>query len=143
MNIFEDSKYRVVEGISEKVNGRSLLEALNDIDQRLELIENRFHKTERKSSTTRSQQMLLLYHLGVIDKLAEFKISNKKKAKLLSVLLNASQDNIEGDLSSIYKKNSPLKSVFNYEVVSKTFSDAGMKELAEESDRILDQLKRR
>jgi hypothetical protein len=138
---YDESKYLVIQGLlGNHVNGRSLQDAINDIDQRLELLENRLFKTERKSSTTRSQQMLLLLHLGVLDKLNEFNISNKKKAKLLSVLLNASQDNIEGDLSAIYKKDSYLRSSINYEVVSKTFKDAGIKELAEDTDKILDQL---
>jgi hypothetical protein len=114
--------------------------ALTDIDQRLTELETRVFRTERKTLTTRAQQMLLLHHLGVLDQLNEFKISNKKKAKLLSVLLNASEANIEDDLSSINKKASYLKTSNNYGVITKAFKDAGLKDLYEQSDKILDQL---
>jgi hypothetical protein len=116
--------------------------ALKDIDERLSEIETRVFKTERKTLTTRAQQMLLLQHLGVLELLSGFNISNKKKAKLLSVLLNASEANIEDDLSAIHKKTSYLRSSNNYRVVTKTFKDAGLKQLFEQTDIILDTVTR-
>ena len=50
-----------------------------DIDERLRELEERVFKTARKTDTTRSQQMLLMRDLGLLDKLNEFKISNKKR----------------------------------------------------------------
>src|SRR5690348_14957432 len=86
-----------------------LTENFADIDERLSDIEHKVNPTAKKILSTRSQQMLLLHHLGFLDKLNEFNISNKKKAKLLSILLNASPDNIEGDLSIIYNPKSKIK----------------------------------
>lgn len=85
--------------------------------------------------------MLLMRDLGLLDKLNEFKISNKKKAKLLSILLNASPDNIEGDLSSIHRKDYKHINVLNYEFLLKTYNTVGLKELAESTDITLDKLK--
>ena len=113
---------------------------LNDavINAKLNALEKKAFKTARKSETTRAQQMLLLQHMGFF-KSDYFKniSSTKKKAKLLSVLLNASADNIEGDLSSMNNKNSPLKTVANYELLVKTFEESGLYDLAKEADKEL------
>lgn len=133
------SKYKV-RSMSGRINEFMLNESLSDIDDRLRELENRVLKTERKIITTRAQQMLILKHLGFLDALNSFNISSIKKAKLLSILLNASQDNIKDDLSAINKKVSYLKSTANYKVVNKAFKDSGIKNLEEESDKILDEL---
>jgi hypothetical protein len=112
-----------------------------DIDERLRELEERVFKTARKTDTTRSQQMLLMRDLGLLDKLNEFKLSNHKKAKLLSILLNASPDNIEGDLSSIHRKDYKHINVLNYEFLLKTYNTVGLKELSESTDITLDELK--
>lgn len=112
-----------------------------DIDERLRDLEDRVFKTARKTDTTRGQQMLLLRDLGLLDKLNELPISNHKKALLLSVLLNASADNIEGDLSNINRKDFKQISIPNYEFLLKTYKTVGLKELAQKTDIVLDKLK--
>ena len=111
-----------------------------DIDERLRDLEHKVNPTAKKILSNRSQQMLILHHLGVLDKLNEFQISNKKKAKFLSILLNASSDNIEDDLSVILKPKSKLTTAANYKVVNAAFKQSGIKTLDEETDIILDKL---
>jgi hypothetical protein len=104
------------------------------------LIEDRLKKLEEKvfklgkPPTTRSQQILLMHHLGLLDIILKLKISNKKKSILLSTILNSSQDNIEGDLSNIFKKKSPLRTPLNYAFLHKTFTEVGLIDLAVETE---------
>lgn len=115
---------------------------VNDIEDRITELEDRVFKKERKIVTTRAQQMLLMYHLGLLDRFDDFEISNKKKALILSVLLNASQDNIEGDLSHIRKKKSAIKTAENYALLKKVFHSAGLKKGALEIEQLLDELEK-
>jgi hypothetical protein len=91
-----------------------------------------------KVNATRAQQMLLLQKLGFFDT-PYFKsiASTKKKAKLLSFILNASADNIEGDLTGMNAPSSPLRIAKNYELLIKTFEQAGLSKLAAEADKEL------
>lgn len=135
----QTSKY-IIRVMSGRINDFLLSENLSDIDDRLKELESRVLKTERKTITHRAQQMLILHHLGVLEKLNDLDISGIKKSKLLSALLNASQENIKDDLSAINKKESYLKNTANYKVVNKIFKDAGLKKLVDETDKILDNL---
>jgi hypothetical protein len=121
-------------------SNKSLTSNFADIDQRLKDLEHKVNPTAKKIVSNRSQQMLMLHHLGVLDKLSEFKISNKKKAKFLSILLNASPDNIEGDLSNIHNPKSPLNTVANYKVVVDAFKHSGIKKIVDEAQTILEKL---
>ena len=56
------------------------------------------------------------------------------------MLLNASADNIEGDLSGMNSKNSSLKTEKNYEFLIKTFQNAGLKDLENEANKELDNI---
>ena len=123
-------------------NSFSLKNHFADIDERLRDLEHKVNPTAKKILSTRSQQMLLLFHLGILDKLKDFNISNKKLAKLLSILLNASPDNIEKDLSQIYNPKSDLTTVNNYEILQKVFKDAGIKDLDTKTENILNELRK-
>ena len=115
---------------------------IRKLARRVDDLEEKVFKTARKSTTTRSQQMLLLYELGILDKLNELNLSNKKKADLLSTLLNASADNIEKDLSEIYKKDSSLKTENNYKFLLATYKQTGLKKHAEIADIVLDEIQK-
>lgn len=119
---------------------RHLQAALKDIDTRLLELEKRVLKTARKDTTTKGQQLLLFKQLGLLEKLAELKLSGNKKAKLLSVLLNANKDNIEGDLNNLNKTKSSLRIVENYKFLVKTYKEVGLKILAEMADAELDKI---
>lgn len=132
-----NSPYKPVIG---KFTNSKLLDHFADVHERLTDIEHKINPTSKKISSNRSQQMLILHHLGVLDILSEFKISNKKKAKLLSILLNASPDNIENDLSSIHNPNSKLKTVTNYTLINDAFSKADIKIISDSTAKILKNL---
>ena len=104
------------------------------IEDRLKKLEEKVFKLG-KSPTTRSQQMLLLKHLGLLDIILKLDISNKKKSILLSSILNSSQDNIEGDLSIINSKTSKLRTTENYAFLIKAFDETGLKELSLEMEK--------
>jgi hypothetical protein len=110
------------------------------VEKRLNDIENKVFRTAKKSFTTRAQQMLILYHLGLLEKINELPISKKKKAKLLSVLLNANADNIEGDLTYSQKRMSDLRIKENYSFLTELFQEVGLQELANQTDIVLDKL---
>jgi len=105
------------------------------LEKRVLELETKASKTARKTLTTRSQQILILKYLGFFSAKVDLNISNKKKSKLLSVLLNASSDNIEGDLSDLNKKISSLKSSTNYDVLIQTFTEAGLKDIVREIEK--------
>jgi len=123
-----------------RISRSGVNEALIDIDKRLNDIEHKINPTAKKILSNRSQQMLLLHHLGLLEKLNEFDISGKKKAKLLSILLNASSDNIEGDLHTILNPKSKLNTIANYKVINTAFKQAGIKQLADKTGDILKEL---
>lgn len=115
--------------------------AFGFINERLNELEHKVFNKGKKAPSTRAQQMLLLQQMGFFES-THFKniASTKKKAKLLSVLLNASADNLEGDLSGMNSKNSSLKTEKNYELLIKTFQDAGLKELEKDANIELDNI---
>ncbi|KAA9038450.1 hypothetical protein FW778_12860 [Ginsengibacter hankyongi] len=123
-------------------NKNQFNEIFADIDERLSDIEHKVNPTAKKILSTRAQQMLLLHHLGFLDKLGEFGISNKKKAKILSILLNASPDNIGKDLSMIYDPVSRIKTSGNYKVINAAFKQAGIKTLIDDTEIILEKLEK-
>jgi hypothetical protein len=112
------------------------------LEERVAKLEEKVNKTARKDQTTLRQQLLLLHHTGMLDTLNDLKMSREKKAKLLSVLLNGSFDNIRDYLTEVNKRDSQLKTVTNYNVIVKTFKESGLKALEEKTDIILDQLKK-
>ena len=115
-------------------------EALEDIDRRLNDLEFKASKNGKKPEISRAEKMLLMHHLGLLDKLRELNISNKKIAKLIFFLINASQDNIEGDLSAIQNPNNYLKTKSNFKFLVKALNDAGLEKHEKEAQKILDEI---
>jgi hypothetical protein len=114
------------------------------IEKRFIDIEDKIYKSKRKIQTTRAQQMLLLMHLGFVNSILDFKMTVNKKAKLLSLLLNASAENIEGDLSQIQNEMSPeLATRTNYEFLVATFKDLGMEDQLKATEVILEKINKR
>lgn len=110
---------------------------MREMSDRLEKLENTVNKTKRKDNTSRGQQILILYHLGLLDKINELNLSNVKKAKLLATLLNSSEQNIRQDLTEVYKQDSELKHSTNYTFLNQLFSELGLNELEKKTDKIL------
>lgn len=134
--------------IKSKYGGESFLHGqptfadLADIDQRLRELESRVFKYDKTKLTTRSQQMLLMKDLGFLDIIRNLNISQKKQANLLSVLLNASADNIKDDLTYMNQKDYTMYNKENLTLALKTYTDAGLKELAEKTTKSLDETHR-
>jgi len=124
-------------------HNQKMIDTINNyvITNRLAQLEKNTAKKAIKVLSTRAQQMLLLQQMGFFES-AKFKsiTSNKKKAKLLSYILNASADNIEGDLTAMNLKNSYLKTVKNYELLIKTFQEAGLKDMEKAANKELDNI---
>lgn len=110
------------------------------INQRFNDLEYKASKNGKKPDVSRGEKMLLLHHLGVLDRLEAKSKSKTKLAKVLSLLLNASPDNIEKDLSDRKNPQSYLKTKRNYEFLAQTFGEAGLKEEKEKVDKILEDI---
>ena len=138
--ILPDSVYRTI--LSSDSSELNLVVTL--IEKRLNDIEDKVFKTARKSETTRAQQMLLLKHLGMLDRIIDLPIKGFQKARLLSILLNASAENIEGDLSHIQNDNAPdLVTSRNYNFLLATFKEVDLSDKATEMDNILSKINKK
>lgn len=80
---------------------------------------------------------MLLHHLGLLDKINELGLSNVKQARLLSVLLNASQENIRHDLSIVNEKESELMHEINYKFLVELFNELKLSKHELDAQKIL------
>jgi DNA-binding helix-hairpin-helix protein with protein kinase domain len=115
----------------------------DEVGRRLSELEHRVFRTARKSDTTKAQQILLFNELGLLDVIYKLDTTNKNKAKLLSILLNCSEDNVKKDVASINKKDSSLKNSFNYKFLVETFKQVGLNDLKKSAETELDRLLRK
>ena len=113
---------------------------LSDIDDRIEQLEKKVFMGERKINSTRAQQMLLLHKLGFLESLKKFGMGRTQKAKLLSMILNATPGNIAGDLSQIDLPYADIKTAENYQFIKKVFENAGLDDLANSTEIELNKL---
>src|SRR5512138_2897779 len=93
---------------------------LTKIRQRLDLLEEAVFKKPKRLRATRSQRVLILKHLGLLEKIDELNLQQNQKASLISMLLDADPDNIEKDLSQVHKKDSRLISEQNFTFLEET-----------------------
>jgi hypothetical protein len=114
--------------------------ALIELKERVKRLEDKTFK-KKKPPTTLSQQILLLYHLGMLDKIYELPVSNVKKAELLAIILNGDASNTKKAIESIPKKEkSDLTIPFNYEFLKETFHDLELYELSQKMNSILEKM---
>ncbi|HXB40403.1 MAG TPA: hypothetical protein VNZ49_07655 [Bacteroidia bacterium] len=118
-----------------KLDEHALREAIADIDDRIEKIEKKVFKSSR-SPANLSQQMLIFHHLGILDKITKLETSTNKKAKLLSVLLDADLDNTESFVSNINR----AKNLTNYKFLSDLFKTSGLNDLNEVAEKEYDKI---
>jgi hypothetical protein len=111
--------------------------------ERIEDLEDRTFPRGKKEGTTRAQQMLLLKHTGLLDAIDSLGITKKQKANFLSRLLNASADNIEGDLTTINTPKYPLINKENYQFLLQTFEQTGLTKQKKDAEIILRNLERK
>lgn len=135
------NKYRLT-SMSGKISSTLLESFFYELNERIEELENKVYGSQVKNKTTKAQKLLILHHLGMLDNLSELKMSNVKKAKLLSYIFETHADDIRKDLSAIHNPKSSLKTPFNYEVLAKVFKEAGLEKLEVEAEEILRKLEK-
>ncbi len=110
------------------------------INERLNDLEHKNSKTNKKIEISRGEKSAILYELGVFDFLLNQGIPQKKIAGLLSLIFNASQSNIEKDLSLRNSSNAPFKIKGTYKNISKIFKELDLEELQIKVQTTLDKL---
>lgn len=77
----------------------------------------------KKEEVTLKKKLLILDYLGIIKSID---MDNTKKAKLLSILLNQSEQNIREYLSDMYSREKEVKTKENLNYVSELFSELNL-----------------
>jgi hypothetical protein len=101
-----------------------------DIVQRVAILEDQYLKKPKRLRATKAQKILILKHMGLLEKIDEIAMSQNKKALLLSVLLDADRDNVETDLSHVHLKESPLRNEPNYAFLVEFFEKINEKQIS-------------
>jgi hypothetical protein len=114
-----------------------------ELTERVKELEDAVFKKKKKTQTTRAQQMLLLKHLGLLEVIERFEITKKAKAELLGIILNASAENVEHDLTEINSNKSPLRTSKNYDFLIRNFSKVGLKEKEIEAENVFIEISRK
>lgn len=96
---------------------------------------------KKKPPITLNQQVLVLEHLGMLDKIRQLNISNIKKAQLLAIILKSDTSNTKKALEATPKKEGGLKTYYNYSFLSKLFEDFELPEI-DKINRILNKLEK-
>jgi hypothetical protein len=112
------------------------------LTERVKELEDKVFKNKKKEAT-RAQKMLLLLHLGILDKIDDLNLLKKHKSKLIATLISSSDANIEGDLSNIKRSDSELKTVQNYQFLAKLFKELKLKSQEEEAEAVIQKLLRK
>src|SRR5687768_375513 len=102
-DILKDMPYSQAIGQS----GSNLPIVLDLIEMRFRDIENKVYK-KKKTTANRPQKFLIMYHLGLLDKLFEKNITVDKKARLLSIILDEDYDNLHQNISEVGTPKSSL-----------------------------------
>jgi hypothetical protein len=109
-----------------------------DLQERVNRLEVKLFK--KKPPTTLNQQVLLLHHLGMLDKLHQLPIAAEKKKKLLSIILNGDFSNTKKAFEALSKEESNLRIPFNYEFLKETFETLDLMDEASKMNTILQEI---
>ena len=93
-----------------------------DITQRLEKLEAKVFG-KKKAPIALNQQILVLKHLGMLDKISELPTSNEKKYKFLAFLLKADESNTKKGMNALAKNDIDIVNIPNYRFLSKLFNE--------------------
>lgn len=93
-----------------------------------------------QEDTPLKKQLLIMLYTGMLDKLDHIK--NKDRNKLLSVLLNRSEQSIKTELTNIHKRSKvyKIRTEENYSFLLNLFEQVGLDEQVEEVKNELDKL---
>ena len=111
---------------------------LKDINMRLIDLETTKLKNGKNPEVPRAAKVLLMEELGIIEFLIDKKFSQKKISKILSLLINADNSNIESDLGERHLPKSTLKTKRNYQILHKKTKELKLNSLEDHFQEILD-----
>ncbi len=118
-----DSEYRSLL----KTDEREFHLILTLIEKRFLDLEEKIFRKKQKNSATKTQKLLLLKHLGILDNILALEIPLEKKYFLLSLIIDSSQDNIKKDVQSInYSNNPTFYTKENLNFLADVFTNAGL-----------------
>ena len=124
----KSARYIVSADGKEALLAQQLNRVINDVDNRLNDLEHKENKTGKKPDISRAEKSAILFELGVMTYLSSLPIPQKKIAHLLSMVMNASEANIEKDLSSRNEINANFKNEATYKFVVAKFKELGIKD---------------
>jgi len=114
---------------------------IHNLIERVKELEDKVDKKKNRPVTTRSQQMLLLKHCGLLEVIQNLGIKQvKQKAKFLAILLNADATNIESDFAHIFRDSPELRNAKDYEFLIRTFEETGLDAQKTEAQAILNKI---
>jgi hypothetical protein len=115
---------------------------INSLTERIKILEENLPKRKKRNLTTRAQQMLLLKHSCLLEKILEFHTPYKKdKILFLSILLNSDFSNLKDDLNTILLDDAGVATDENYEFVIDTFSKCNLQKEKQDAENIFKKLK--
>ena len=118
-----DSEYRSLL----KTSDRELHLIFSLIETRFIDLEEKVFRSKQKNTATKSQKLLLMKHLGLLDIISNLNTTQEKKALLLSFIIDTSQENIRKDLQRIEYANDPaFYNKGNIKFLKDVFANAGL-----------------
>ena len=112
---------------------------LYELTLRVDKLEKKVYKSHRIPITL-AQQLLLLKHTGILDKLNSIFKDKTNKAKFLSILLDADEKNANIYLNHFATNSSKIINKRNYEVLVKVLNDLELTKEMKECEAILNTL---
>jgi hypothetical protein len=101
---------------------------LYTLEDRIKRLENKVFPKLKRRQPTKGQKILIMYHLGLIEPIKQLDVLQKNKALLVSAMIDEDPENIEKDLAKIGRKDSALRSMYNYKFLVDFFKDLKMEQ---------------
>ena len=101
-----------------------------DIEDRLSNIEEKKYQKMKPLELNRSQKILVLKELGILDKILEEGLTVNMQAKLVSMLINNTEKNVKNAIQSARDDEKSIRTATNLKAIHKTFLLLGLKEKA-------------
>ena len=114
---------------------------IEDLEKRVNLI-NKPVNESRKNALSTKQKVLILHYLGLIDSID---LITQKKAKILSVLLERSEQDIKSGITYVNARKiekNDIKTKNNIHTVKKLFEELRISNYNEKIDRDLEKLEK-
>lgn len=107
------------------------------LEERIKQIEEKVFPQIKRKKATKSQKLLLMKDLGLLELIEGLNLQQTKKALLISLLIDADADNIEKDLNQIHQKDSKLNNEPNFEFLFSLYKELDLTSLQEKAEEAL------